>query len=159
MQPPGATIKCLRCGAGNVLGQSRCWRCGASLPPPEELYRLAPHGRQGRRVWLLVVLGLGVLGLGGALLLARTRQWSGFAQDRTPGVFRPIPPSAGAGPSPLPEDPLIAEARRTIQRLQQEHGLAPPPTDEAGRVHLRSGGTISREEWERAARSLQPNTP
>lgn len=156
MHPDNAFIHCLRCGCQNPLGMDRCRRCGASLPPPEALLPHQGPARGGRRSsWVIAVFSAAVLGLGALLFL--TRIASG------PPIRPGVPPFSGTGPAPsasVPaapagQDPLIEEAQRTIRRLQEEHGLTPPPADDAGRVHLRSGGSISAEEWERAARSLQ----
>lgn len=47
MVPAGDTrrIGCPRCGSNNFVGTPQCWRCGASLPPPEEIGQLnSPTG-------------------------------------------------------------------------------------------------------------------
>lgn len=66
---------------------------------------------------------------------------------------------ASGADSVAPADPLEAQARRELNRLYRETGYGPVPSDAQGRVRLRSGGSISREEWERARRSLGTAAP
>jgi hypothetical protein len=65
---------------------------------------------------------------------------------------QPAPPSA-----PQESDPLVEQAKREIERARGEIGSPPPnaATDANGRLRLRSGGSISREEWEAARRNVQ----
>ncbi|MGC8668046.1 MAG: hypothetical protein ACP5VE_08040 [Chthonomonadales bacterium] len=155
MQPHETNLFCPRCGTRNVLGHPRCRGCGASLPPPEVLIPRRAAGPRRGRFFGFAALAIAALILAGFLVLHQVAGRTGVTPGTAPFPASLQPARSSSEAAPAEEDPLIAEARRTIRRLQEEHGLAPPPTDEAGRVHLRSGGSISREEWERAARSLQ----
>ena len=60
-------------------------------------------------------------------------------------------------PPAATNDPVMDEAKRVLERERQNLNLPPPAegvTSADGRVHLRSGGSISREEWEAARRKL-----
>jgi hypothetical protein len=62
----------------------------------------------------------------------------------------------GTASSAAATDPLTDQARREVERARSDIGLPPPETvDPGGRVHLRSGGTLSMDEWEAARRKLQ----
>lgn len=152
-----ARIACPRCGANCMPGQDRCWQCGGSLPPPEAVLGTpsVPRG-QGRRgaPWLLLipVVAVAILVLG-LFAAARLRQRQGGPDSDIRSLSAEIEAlRAGRPAAARPEEPLspeAEEARRTIERLQRQHGLAPPAADPEGRVHLRSGGTMSAEEWQR----------
>jgi hypothetical protein len=51
-------------------------------------------------------------------------------------------------------DPLVAESRRLIERESRHAGLPEPPTSGDGRVHLRSGGSISPDQYRDAQRHV-----
>jgi len=56
----------------------------------------------------------------------------------------------------LDPDSPEAKAQRELKRLREKAGMsAPPPTDANGNVHLRGGGTLTREEWEKAQNSIK----
>lgn len=57
----------------------------------------------------------------------------------------------------LSDDPIEAEARRAVDRESQKLNLTPQVSQD-GKIHLRSGGTISKEEWDAASRKVQ-NSP
>lgn len=54
-------------------------------------------------------------------------------------------------------DPVTAQAQREVERAKRDLGLPPPAAAVTpdGRIHLRSGGTIRKEEWDRARSSLE----
>ena len=54
----------------------------------------------------------------------------------------------------LSEDPIESEARRAVDRESQKLDL-PPPVSADGKVHLRSGGTISQKDWDDATRKVR----
>lgn len=54
----------------------------------------------------------------------------------------------------LSEDPIESEARRVVDRESRKLDL-PPPVSQDGKIHLRSGGTISKAEWDAASRKAQ----
>jgi len=153
-----ARLVCPRCGANCMLGQDRCWRCGGSLPPPEAVVRPPVLHGQGRRgapglrliPVVVVVVAVVVLGLSAAAWL-RSRRAGPASDIRSLSAeieaLRAGRPAAVRAEEPL--SPEAEEARRTIERLQRQHGLTPPPADAEGRVHLRSGGTMRAEEWQR----------
>jgi hypothetical protein len=55
----------------------------------------------------------------------------------------------------LSEDPVTAAARRVVDRESQKLHLPPPPVGADGKIHLRSGGTISQKEWDEASRKVE----
>ncbi len=55
----------------------------------------------------------------------------------------------------LSDDPVETAARRAVERESQKLDLAPPKVSEDGKIHLRSGGTVSKEEWEAARRKAE----
>ena len=57
-------------------------------------------------------------------------------------------------PSNQPTDGVESSARRELQRLDRQLGSKQPQSDANGEVHLLGGGTISRDQWEKARRSL-----
>jgi hypothetical protein len=74
-----------------------------------------------------------------------------------PSAPRSVPPAAGLNAEArksLSEDPIESEARRVVDRESRKLDL-PPPVSQDGRIHLRSGGTISKEEWDAASRKAQ----
>jgi hypothetical protein len=158
-------ITCTRCRANNFPGQTQCWRCGHSLPPPEALEpsrnlpvcRHAPvsvrRPQKLQKPFVPVVLCAVIL-LSGLLVFA-FRSWR--QQDlrtelaTTNDRLLREPPFV---PSGITADPLAEQAQRELERLQREIGMSKVPISPDGQVHLRSGGTISPEEWKRAAKSL-----
>ena len=59
-------------------------------------------------------------------------------------------------PYSLDPDSPEAKAQRELKRLREKAGIsAPPPTDANGNVHLQGGGTLTREEWEKAQNSVK----
>jgi len=165
-------IRCPRCGSNNFPGRPRCWQCGASLPPPEDApdgpdalpapAAIAPGRTPPRRDLLRSALwaAAALLVLGGVVLVARNlRPAREAAGSREQAELRAIERQMLhrgdlPGPDAPATDPVEARARRELERLRREAGLSTPPTDQAGRVHLGTGGTISAEEWSRARRAL-----
>ncbi len=89
---------------------------------------------------------------------------------RTPAVSMPVrsadstgsidstPESTNASKS-TPVDPVDEQARRVIQTESPKIGIPPSVSvSPDGRVHLRSGGTISKEEWDNARRKAQESS-
>lgn len=79
-------------------------------------------------------------------------------QANTPHTLLPPAGPVGlSGPAQTPAvDPLTAEAQRAVERADQRLGLPPPGSvDAQGRIHLRTGGTISKEEWDAARRKVE----
>ena len=174
-------VACPRCQANNFAGQTQCWRCQASLPPPEARPGGAPVGfpaqpppplqptpmiyppapangsLRGLQIAVGLIAFLIVLFAGWRLTQKQATSLS------TPTAFAPstptLPPQAEAPTSPPREsaDPATAQAQREIQRFRQENGLYPPdpPPSSDGRIRLRSGGSISQEEWENARRKVK----
>lgn len=169
--------QCPKCGTVAPLDATFCGQCGrqyrtqftspdAGMPPsaPAPFYSApAPAAPRMPSVWILRA----VQGLIAAIAC--------FAVLSFSGVFRhdgkaPAPvtlsrsttqqePSAPANQETqvrraLSEDPIESEARRVIDRESKRLDL-PPPVSDDGKVHLRSGGTISKEEWDAASRKAQ----
>lgn len=100
---------------------------------------------------------------------------------RRPGVSSPLPPRTASNPASTERaarvaappdaetearravsetDPVTAQAQREVERAKRDLGL-PPPADSVspdGRIHLRSGGTIRKDDWDKARQGLQ-NSP
>jgi hypothetical protein len=51
------------------------------------------------------------------------------------------------------DDPQVAAAKEQIERLRREHGIE-APADASGNIHLQSGGTVTREQYQKAVDSL-----
>lgn len=170
-------IPCPRCGANNFPGQVRCWQCGASLPPPEEIGAASapatpPRGsvpppvptRPSRRsrtgLWVLLAAAL-ILACAIPLFLRSVRTGAARSASEQAELQRlrqqmlrgdELPGSQPA--EPLEQNSVEARARRELDRLRQEAGLANPPADSSGQVHLQTGGSLSADEWQRAQRAL-----
>ena len=117
--------------------------------------------------------GIAVLCIGVALLAFWVvfRVGSGHQESLTATPKSPLPPMATMNPqsasseatpnpqaTPESSDPLMSEAQRVLARERRNLDLAPPPNaakDANGRIRLRSGGSISPEEWEAARRKVQ----
>jgi hypothetical protein len=168
-----ARIKCPRCGVNNFTGQTNCWKCSGSLPPPEAvsppavfpqpqaaMQSSAPArvpARRGSRWMVIVPVALLILVLAGALFwfASRRHAQTGAIGDiaaqldalnaQKERILRQNPPAL-SDPSVLDPDSETARARRELQRLEKKLGNSLPPTDAQGRVHLQGGGTLSAEE-------------
>lgn len=91
----------------------------------------------------------------------------------TPDTSSTSAPAASSATSPIPSnpavspdttappalssDPVTAEAQKAVEKANRQLGLPPPSgsVDKQGRIHLKSGGTISKEEWEAARRKVE----
>ncbi len=63
-----------------------------------------------------------------------------------------------SGASSLDPSSPEAQARRELKSIYEKTGVgAAPPTDAEGNVHLQGGGTISKQQWEKARQSLGKN--
>lgn len=132
----------------------------AYYPSP---YDAAAVRRSSRRLMLIPILFLVLIGLGALFVLAfQSRTGSSVvpglndAQARMNAYADRLRREMDGSAAESGEtDPLAAQARREIERLSGQIGGLAPPSDPQGRVHLRSGGAISREQWERARDSLR----
>lgn len=52
------------------------------------------------------------------------------------------------------EDAILQEGQRALEREKERLGIQPPPVSGDGRVHLRSGGSISEEQYRDVQRRL-----
>jgi hypothetical protein len=98
----------------------------------------------------------------GSALSASTGQTGTQTQETqrsASDVAGPAPTTdAQTAPPPVAGDPVEEEARRAVSREGATLGLPPPATvSPDGRVHLRTGGTISADEWNEARRKLKEN--
>ena len=68
---------------------------------------------------------------------------------------QPVLPRA-AESTPLIDDSVLLQARRELRQAQTEVSIPPADavTSPDGRIHLKSGGTISAEEWQAARRHI-----
>ncbi|HZT44145.1 MAG TPA: zinc ribbon domain-containing protein [Chthonomonadaceae bacterium] len=160
---------CPRCQTPAPLEARFCSQCGrqyrtqfpASSPSspaaaPETSFTAAPRAQTP----LLKEILLG----GTALLVFCVVLFSAIhaRQANEPHTLLPPPmPPAGpvglSGPAEAPAvDPLTSEAQHAVERANQRLGLPPPGSvDAQGRIHLRTGGTISKEEWDAARRKVE----
>ncbi|HXG24100.1 MAG TPA: hypothetical protein VNJ09_06045 [Chthonomonadales bacterium] len=162
-----ARISCLRCRANNFPGQTHCWQCGHSLPPPEAVepsvawtasYNGPARDRRAAKPWWLTVpavLLVLLTAIGGLFVLAFRSRVSSYdpraiSEALMRERMRKVPLNTG-----LYVDPVEVQARQELERLRREFGVGTAPVGPDGRVHLRGGGSISPEEWERAMRSLE----
>jgi hypothetical protein len=170
--------QCPRCGAVAPLDATFCGQCGRQyrtqfVPPtdgafhaaPAPVYNAPPPDFTPRTpsVWMLRA----VQGAVAALVCIAVLAFSGvFRHDgKNAGPAMTSAPAAPQSAVPatdqsaevrkaLSNDPIDSEARRVVDRESQKLNL-PPPVSADGKVHLRSGGTISQEEWNAANRKLQ----
>jgi hypothetical protein len=61
--------------------------------------------------------------------------------------------AAGLG-SPEGDSPDVAAAKAEMDRLRTQYGIT-PPADSKGEVHLQSGGTLTKDQYQKALDSLQ----
>jgi hypothetical protein len=128
---------------------------GQAVPP----YR--PARKSG--AWMVVVPIVLILAVaGGGLLYAVSRSGPKSPEaaktqdlirqlDQLKSQYGNAPSSA---PTDGPVDPDVAAAQRAIDNFRREHPDMAPPTDAQGNVHLQAGGTITREQWERARSAI-----
>lgn len=165
--------ECPRCGTAAPLDAAFCGSCGrqyrtqfaspalvqppaesAQAQPGTEIASAAPPQTRQPGVWPAVVLA--------AAVAFSSVLWLGLSRrPRAPqasGAGAPSP-TASAQPareaaSPALQDPIRETARQEVEKARDE-GIVPaaPPTAD-GRIHLRSGGTISRDEWDAAQRKV-----
>jgi hypothetical protein len=177
-------IACPKCRANNFLGQPNCWQCGSSLPPPEALgqpvqpapqpyapvpqaapfaHTIAPAARKGG-AWKTVVPVVLILVVAGAgLIYAAARNQKAPQAAVTKDLIQQLDqlkaqsgqqaPSSGTSANG-PVDPDVAAAQRAIDKFRRDNPGFAPPTDAQGNVHLQGGGTITREQWERARNAV-----
>lgn len=170
--------QCPRCSAAAPLDATFCGQCGrqyrtqfapsatggpAAMPTPTYSAPVPASAPRAFSVWALRA----VQGAVAALVCVSVLVFSGvFRQNGRGGLpalsAAPAAPTRVAPPGELNakvrdalrEDPIESEARRVVDRESRKLDL-PPPVDSDGRIHLRSGGTISREEWDAASRKAQ----
>lgn len=171
--------QCPRCGTVAPLDATFCGQCGRQYrtqfvpsgagapgiaPAPDYGAALPAFAPRTPSVWMLRA----AQGAIAALVCVGVLAFSGvFRQDgksRVPAVTsapaspHSVDPPAGRNAEArraLSEDPVESEARRVVDRESRKLNLAPPPVNADGKIHLRSGGTISREEWDAASRKAQ----
>jgi hypothetical protein len=125
----------------------------------------APHGDAFVAKWgmsraLATVLAIAFLLAFATVLFIAGR---GNGRETAPTqVAAPAPTEApavrdsapAAKPATADDDPIVAESKRYIDRASRHAGLEQPPTSSDGRVHLRSGGSISPEQYRDAQRHV-----
>ena len=165
---------CPRCQTSAPLEAAFCRQCGRQYktqftsdnipaplnvplaPPPAEFAAGPPLVLSRRLTQTLTVLGALVVFL--SVLAARsTMRHDVAAKPDTSGLPQPPPYAAPQVPATTSSDPINDEAKRFIEQEKQEHGLDPPPSSVGpdGRIHLQNGGSITREEWDKAKRAVQ----
>lgn len=169
-------IPCPRCRANNFPGKTHCWQCRSPLPPPEAVQpavappatAVAPPAaaspianrppRSALRFALPVGLGLAVVILAALLFSSRPTPShraavNEFAREQV--QLEEQLRRMNRGDSFRFASPEEEQARRELRRLERQlETTAPPPAGSDGRVHLRSGGSLSREEYDRFLRDL-----
>ena len=135
-------------------------------PTPQPVYHAPPVQFAPRTpsVWMLRAMQGGIA----ALVCMGVLAFSGvFRHDGTPNA--PAVTSAPTAPQSetsstkqdstvrkaMGDDPIESEARRVVDRESQKLNLPPPAVSADGKVHLRSGGTISQKDWDAASRKVQ----
>jgi len=135
----------------------------AQSPPPNAYsYDVIPARRSSRWLTILPVALLFVIVLGVLFAIAlRSRSGKSMvpglddAQEKVNAYADRLRRELqGVESDSDADDPLTSQVRREIKRLSGQIGAAAPPADSQGNVHLRTGGTITREEWERARDSV-----
>lgn len=170
--------QCPRCGTLAPLDATFCGQCGRQYrtqfaPPgdgvshaaPAPVYYAPPPDVAPKlpSVWMLRA----VQGAVAALVCMAVLVFAGvFRHDgkssapvvtSAPAAPQSVPPSAGQSAEvrqALSADPIDSEARRVVDRESQKLNLSPPVSPD-GKIHLRSGGTITQEEWDAASRKAQ----
>ena len=170
--------QCPRCGTMTPLDTTFCGQCGrqyrtqfvpsgdaipAAAPAPAYTAFPPAHPPRTPSVWMLRA----AQGAVAALVCFGVLMFSGiFRQDgsrrtavvttapATPHSVTPAPGLNAEARKSLSADPIESEARRVVDRESRKLDL-PPPVSQDGKIHLRSGGTISKEEWDAASRKAQ----
>lgn len=170
--------QCPRCSTVAPLDATFCGQCGRQyrtqfVPPgngshsaaaPAPIYNAAvpDYAPRTRSVWMLRAAQGAVAALACVGVLAFSGVFRHEERGSVPAVVSaPAAPQTVAPPEPhgeirkaLREDPIESEARRVVDRESRKLDL-PPPVGTDGKIHLRSGGAISREEWDAANRKAQ----
>ena len=171
---------CPQCQTPAPLDAAFCRRCGrqyrtqfaatgvpaASAPPlaqPPTDFSSKPAMAFSRPMLQgIAVLGALVVFLGVLAVRSATRHDPAPAAAPTDRSLLPQPPpySAPQVSTTTSSDPVNDQAKRFIEQARQENGLEPPSgsVGSDGKIHLQSGGTITKEEWDRASRSIK-NSP
>jgi hypothetical protein len=169
--------QCPRCGIVAPLDATFCGQCGrqyrTQFVPQVDGGLGVPSAPQGAvvpafaprppSVWMVraaqggvaALVCMGVLFFSG--VFRHDGKSSAPAVTSAPASPHSVDPPAGLNEEArkaLSEDPLEAQARRVVDRESQKLSLL-PPVNADGKIHLRSGGTISREEWDAASRKAQ----
>jgi hypothetical protein len=161
---------CPQCGTSAPVDAGFCTGCGRQYRT-----RFSPEAGQGSvspagpPAWLLRS-AIGVMACVVALLLVvlHNRNSSSIhspadvpvTQPDLSAARQPAPDAARHGaastaPGAIP-DPLEEAAKREIDQASMRiPGSEPQISKSDGRVHLRGGGSISKEEWEAAAQKVQ----
>ncbi len=169
--------QCPRCSTPAPLEATFCGQCGrqyrTQFAPPAAGgagggFDLSGGGQassvaDGRTpaVWMIrtaqvaVALLVCVVVLAGSGVFRQNRKGSVPAVTSAPASPHEVAPPADVtaeARKALSEDPIESAARRAVDRESRRLDLPPPKVSEDGKIHLRSGGTISKEEWEAANR-------
>ena len=172
-------ITCPRCGANNFTGQPTCWQCKSSLPPPDALghagvnagfagqaYQSPRKSGVGGIVVALVVVVILFGAIGAYVLIGRPGK-SGVAEpgslqakiDELKAQEAKLRQSSGLPPTdirPTDTDPLNAQAQRTLQDLKSKAGgMGAQPSMGNGDIRLQMGGSISKDEYQKALDSVK----
>ena len=100
------------------------------------------------------------------LILDHRGKTGGYNIQATRSIDRPMPPpqappdANAADMVKHGDDPIEEEAKRVLERDNAQLQTAPPPgtVGPDGRIHLRGGGSVTREQWDDANRRLR-NSP
>lgn len=173
--PGTERIVCPRCRANNFPGAPRCWQCSASLPPPEALQDVGPSGMADiphvpppisrRPPTLAIVVAVLALVLM-ALSIVAVRRLSADRAERRMAELEALKQRlmqergrlTPRGEASEDLDPTEEQARREIRRLERQLDQMPFGGG-GGDVRLRTGGSMSAQEYERWRRELRRSAP
>lgn len=176
---------CPQCQTPAPVEAGFCGRCGhqyrtqfapnaapSQANPPLALQKrgAALQKSGGATPFLGVLVTLIALGSFGFVVWVGTRPKQAQPDER---VAVRVPTSAPAAKSAPQEeggdqaskraglDPVEAEARRALERAKRNIDIPladTTPKDSDGRIHLRGGGSVGKEDWDAARRAVQ-NSP
>ncbi|HLK59385.1 MAG TPA: zinc ribbon domain-containing protein [Chthonomonadaceae bacterium] len=128
-------------------------------PPPAPIAANPPQALSRRMVLAVAAMGALVVFLSVLAIRSSMQQHGSPSADPHTSVGRAQPPPFAPPQvsTAVSSDPVNEEAKRFIERESAEHGLDPPSgaVSSDGRIHLRGGGSITKEEWDKAKRSVQ----
>ncbi|MCX6379114.1 MAG: zinc ribbon domain-containing protein [Armatimonadetes bacterium] len=169
---------CPRCQASAPVEAGVCGKCGhqyrthftphqvqPAISPP---LQAKPVDGKVNRVLITMLATLVAVGSFGTVIWMGTRpkpdkpasRTTIHAQNVAP-IERPVQETPIELPKSTRLDPVEAEARRALERAKRNIDIPladTTPKDSDGRIHLRGGGSVSKDDWN-AARNAVQNSP